>query len=114
MFDEYLDPLRADRMGFPAQAAQPLVFLAGTPLSTNIDQDAPSPHISPSSLASQSHCLPLSVVAEPHLMEDHNVAPGISAQPNHHTFRNHFIISTDGAKITHSIMSLAIPLDRYL
>nr|GFA23534.1 copia protein [Tanacetum cinerariifolium] len=48
---------------------------AGTPLSTTIDQDAPSPHISPSSLAQQSHSLPPGVVAEPHFMEDHNVAP---------------------------------------
>nr|GFA02255.1 integrase, catalytic region, zinc finger, CCHC-type, peptidase aspartic, catalytic [Tanacetum cinerariifolium] len=47
----------------------------GTPLSTTIDKDAPSPHISPSSLALQSHSLPSGVVAEPHFMEDHNVAP---------------------------------------
>nr|GEY39235.1 hypothetical protein [Tanacetum cinerariifolium] len=75
MFDEYLDPPRADRPGFPAQAVQPPVSSAGTPLSTTIDQDAPFLHISPSSSAPQSHCLPPSVVAEPHLMEDHNVAP---------------------------------------
>nr|GEZ18278.1 copia protein [Tanacetum cinerariifolium] len=48
---------------------------AGTPLSTTIDQDAPSLHISPSSSALQSHSLPPGVVAEPHIMEDHNVAP---------------------------------------
>nr|GFC35357.1 retrovirus-related Pol polyprotein from transposon TNT 1-94 [Tanacetum cinerariifolium] len=53
---------------------QVLVSLAGTPLSTTIDQDAPSPHISPSSLALQSHSLPPGVVAEPHFMEDHTVA----------------------------------------
>nr|GEY23376.1 retrovirus-related Pol polyprotein from transposon TNT 1-94 [Tanacetum cinerariifolium] len=51
------------------------VHLTGTPLSTTIDKDAPSPHISPSSLALQSHSLPSGVVAEPHFMEDHNVAP---------------------------------------
>nr|GFB22376.1 integrase, catalytic region, zinc finger, CCHC-type, peptidase aspartic, catalytic [Tanacetum cinerariifolium] len=75
MFDEYLDPPRADRPGFPTNAVQPPVSSAGTPLSTTIDQDAPSPHISPSSSALQYHILPPGVVAEPHLMEDHNVAP---------------------------------------
>nr|GEY64038.1 retrovirus-related Pol polyprotein from transposon TNT 1-94 [Tanacetum cinerariifolium] len=55
MFDEYLDPPQADRPGFPTPAVQPLVSSAGTPLSTTIDQDAPSLHISPSSLAPQSH-----------------------------------------------------------
>nr|GEY63988.1 Gag-Pol polyprotein [Tanacetum cinerariifolium] len=51
MFDEYLEPPRAER------------------------PDAPSPYISPSSLALQSLSLPPSVIAEPHFMEDHNVAP---------------------------------------
>nr|GEX33233.1 hypothetical protein [Tanacetum cinerariifolium] len=73
MFDEYLEPPRAERPGAPAQAVQVSVTSAGTPLSTTIDQDAPSLHISPSSL--QSHSLPPGVVAEPHFMEDHNVAP---------------------------------------
>nr|GEV07569.1 hypothetical protein [Tanacetum cinerariifolium] len=75
MFDEYLEPPRAERPDSPTQAVQFLVTSAGTPLSTTIDQDAPSPHISPSSSALQSHSLPLGVVAEPHFMEDHNVAP---------------------------------------
>nr|GEV44652.1 retrovirus-related Pol polyprotein from transposon TNT 1-94 [Tanacetum cinerariifolium] len=51
------------------------VSSAGTPLSTTIDQDAPSPHISQSSSALQSHSLSPGVVVEPHFMEDHNVAP---------------------------------------
>nr|GEZ51047.1 copia protein [Tanacetum cinerariifolium] len=51
MFDEYLEPPRAERQGSPAQAVQVPVTSAGTPLSTTIDQDAPSPHISPSSSA---------------------------------------------------------------
>nr|GFB48704.1 retrovirus-related Pol polyprotein from transposon TNT 1-94 [Tanacetum cinerariifolium] len=75
MFDEYLEPPRAKRPGSPAQTVQAPVTSAGTPLSTTIDQDAPSPHISPSSSALQSHSLPPSVVAEPHFMEDHNIAP---------------------------------------
>nr|GFB56435.1 integrase, catalytic region, zinc finger, CCHC-type, peptidase aspartic, catalytic [Tanacetum cinerariifolium] len=48
---------------------------AGTPLSTTIDQDAPSLHISMSSSALQSHSLPPGVVAKPHFMEDHNGSP---------------------------------------
>nr|GFB50295.1 retrovirus-related Pol polyprotein from transposon TNT 1-94 [Tanacetum cinerariifolium] len=75
MFDEYLEPPRAKRPGSPAQAVQAPVTSAGTPLSTTIDQDAPFPHISPSSSTLQSHSLPPGVVAEPHFMEDHNVAP---------------------------------------
>nr|GEZ35247.1 hypothetical protein [Tanacetum cinerariifolium] len=75
LFDEYLEPPRAERPGSSAQAVQAPVTSAGTPLSTTINQDAPSPYISPSSSALQSHSLPLGVVAEPHFMEDHNVAP---------------------------------------
>nr|GFB83906.1 hypothetical protein [Tanacetum cinerariifolium] len=124
MFDEYMEPPRAERPGSPAQAVQALVTSAGIPLSTTIDQDAPSPHISLSSSALQSHSLPPGVVAEPHFMEDHNVAPvdnnpfvnvfALEPHSDHHTFLNHFIISTNGARITHSIMLLAILLDRYL
>nr|GEY58946.1 hypothetical protein [Tanacetum cinerariifolium] len=75
MFDEYLEPPRAERPGSPAQAVQVSVTSAGTPLSTTIDQDASSPHISLSSSALQSHSLPPGIVAEPYFMEDHNVAP---------------------------------------
>nr|GEW03722.1 retrotransposon protein, putative, unclassified [Tanacetum cinerariifolium] len=75
MFDKYLEPPRAERPGSPAQAVQAPVNSAGTPLSTTIDQDVPSPHISPSSSPLQSYSLPPGVVVEPHFMEDHNVAP---------------------------------------
>nr|GEW00239.1 uncharacterized mitochondrial protein AtMg00810-like [Tanacetum cinerariifolium] len=75
MFDEYLEPPRAKRPGSPAKAVQAPVTSAGTPLSTTIDQDAPSPHNSPSSSTLQSYSLPPGVVAEPHFMKDHNVAP---------------------------------------
>nr|GEZ62584.1 retrovirus-related Pol polyprotein from transposon TNT 1-94 [Tanacetum cinerariifolium] len=75
MFDEYLEPPRAERPDPPAQAVQVSVSSAGTPLSTTIDQDAPSPHISPSSSTLQSHSLPPGIVAEPHFMEDHIGAP---------------------------------------
>nr|GFA59493.1 putative ribonuclease H-like domain-containing protein [Tanacetum cinerariifolium] len=75
MFDEYLEPPRTERPGSPAQAVQAPITSAGTPLSTTIDQDASSLHISPLSSALQSHSLPPGVVAKPHFMEDHNVAP---------------------------------------
>nr|GEZ75228.1 retrovirus-related Pol polyprotein from transposon TNT 1-94 [Tanacetum cinerariifolium] len=75
MFDEYLEPPRAERPGSPAQAVQAPVTSADTPLSTTIDQAAPSPHISPSSSTLQFHSLPSSVVAEPYFMEDNNIAP---------------------------------------
>nr|GEU83222.1 retrovirus-related Pol polyprotein from transposon TNT 1-94 [Tanacetum cinerariifolium] len=70
MFDEYLEPLRAERPVFPAQAVQALVNSAGTPLSTTIDQDAPTLIISPSSSALQSHSLHQGIAAEPNYMED--------------------------------------------
>nr|GFB67464.1 retrovirus-related Pol polyprotein from transposon TNT 1-94 [Tanacetum cinerariifolium] len=75
MFDEYLEPPRAEQPDSPSQAVKVSVSSAGTPLSTTIDQDAPSPHISPSSSALQSHSLPPGGVVEPHFMEDHIVAP---------------------------------------
>nr|GEV78414.1 putative ribonuclease H-like domain-containing protein [Tanacetum cinerariifolium] len=77
MFDENLEPPRAERPGSPAQAVQAPVTSADTPLSTTIDQDAPSPHISPSSSALQSHSLPPGIVVEPYFMEDHRQEEGI-------------------------------------
>nr|GEY87535.1 retrovirus-related Pol polyprotein from transposon TNT 1-94 [Tanacetum cinerariifolium] len=72
---KFITQIQAKRPGSPAQAVQALVTSAGTPLSTTIDQDAPCPHISPSSSALQSHSLRPGVVAELYFMEDHNVAP---------------------------------------
>nr|GEU80276.1 hypothetical protein [Tanacetum cinerariifolium] len=43
MFDEYLEPPRIERSVSPAQAVQAPVNSTGTPSSTTIDQDAPSP-----------------------------------------------------------------------
>nr|GEW09267.1 retrovirus-related Pol polyprotein from transposon TNT 1-94 [Tanacetum cinerariifolium] len=48
---------------------------AGTPSSTTIDQDAPSPSISPSSSALQSHSLHQGIAAKSTFMEDNLVAP---------------------------------------
>ncbi|GJV60408.1 putative ribonuclease H-like domain-containing protein [Tanacetum coccineum] len=54
MFDEYLEPTRIGRPVSPAPAILVSVNSASTPSSTTIDQDAPSPSHSPSSLALQS------------------------------------------------------------
>nr|GEV28846.1 retrovirus-related Pol polyprotein from transposon TNT 1-94 [Tanacetum cinerariifolium] len=75
MFDEYLKPPRVERPIHPAQAVQAPVNSAGTPSSTTIDQDAPSPSISPLSSALQSHSLHQDVATESIFMEDNPVAP---------------------------------------
>ncbi|GKE64753.1 retrovirus-related pol polyprotein from transposon TNT 1-94, partial [Tanacetum coccineum] len=75
MFDEYLEPIRAERPVFPAPAVSVLVTSAGTPSSTTIDQDAPSPSHSPSSSALQSLSLHQGVATESTLMENNPFAP---------------------------------------
>ncbi|GJZ06317.1 retrovirus-related pol polyprotein from transposon TNT 1-94 [Tanacetum coccineum] len=75
MFDEYLEPPRVERPVSPAPAVQVPVNSTGTPSSTTIDQDAPSPSHSPSSLALQSPSLHQGVAAESPLMEDNPFAP---------------------------------------
>nr|GEY99196.1 hypothetical protein [Tanacetum cinerariifolium] len=75
MFDEYLEPPRAERPVPPAQVEPAPVNSAGTPLSNTIDQDAPTQSISPSSLALQSHSLHQGVAAEPNYMEERTNAP---------------------------------------
>nr|GEU33126.1 hypothetical protein [Tanacetum cinerariifolium] len=75
MFDAYLETPRVERPVHPAQAVQAPVNSVGTPSSTTIDQDAPSPSILSSSLALQSLSLHQVITAEPTYMEDHHVAP---------------------------------------
>nr|GEV31253.1 integrase, catalytic region, zinc finger, CCHC-type, peptidase aspartic, catalytic [Tanacetum cinerariifolium] len=75
MFDEYMEPPHVERPISPALAVQVLVNSAGTPSSTTIDQDAPFPSISSSSLALHSPSLHQGVVAESTLMKDNLVAP---------------------------------------
>nr|GEU30792.1 hypothetical protein [Tanacetum cinerariifolium] len=75
MFDEYLEPSHIGRSIHPAQAVQAPVNSADTPSSTTIDQDAPSPSISQSSLALHSHSLHQGVAAESSFMEDNPVSP---------------------------------------
>ncbi|GJT47149.1 retrovirus-related pol polyprotein from transposon TNT 1-94 [Tanacetum coccineum] len=57
MFDEYLEPPRVERPVSPAPAVPVPVNSSITPSFTTIDQDAPSPSHSPSSLALQSPSL---------------------------------------------------------
>nr|GFA92592.1 retrovirus-related Pol polyprotein from transposon TNT 1-94 [Tanacetum cinerariifolium] len=64
------EPSRAERPDPPAQVVQVSVSSTGTPLSTTIDQDAPSSHISPSSSALQSHSLPPGVNFKFTIIED--------------------------------------------
>nr|GEY06313.1 hypothetical protein [Tanacetum cinerariifolium] len=75
MFDEYMEPPCAERPIPPAHAVQALVSSASTPSSTTIDKDAPSPSISPSTLALQSHSSHQGVAAKPNYMEDYTIAP---------------------------------------
>nr|GEV76636.1 retrovirus-related Pol polyprotein from transposon TNT 1-94 [Tanacetum cinerariifolium] len=75
MFNEYLEPSRVERPVSPAPAVQVPVNSAGTPLPTTIDQDAPSPSHSPSSLALQSSSIHQGVAAESNLIEYNPVAP---------------------------------------
>nr|GEZ04416.1 hypothetical protein [Tanacetum cinerariifolium] len=72
IFDEYLEPPRVERPVSPTLVVQAPVNSAGIPSSTTIDQDAPSPSISSSSSALQSH---QGVAAESTFMKDNHVAP---------------------------------------
>ncbi|GKE21418.1 hypothetical protein Tco_1432930, partial [Tanacetum coccineum] len=74
MFDEYMEPPRVKRPVSPALAFSVPVNSAGTPSSTTIDQDAPSPSHLPSSLALQSPSLHQGIAADSTLMEDNPFA----------------------------------------
>ncbi|GKE61028.1 hypothetical protein Tco_1511395 [Tanacetum coccineum] len=74
MFDEYLEPTRVERPVSPAPTVSVSVTSAGTPSSTTIDQDAPSPSHLPSFSALQSPSLHQGVVAESTLMENNPFA----------------------------------------
>ncbi|GKC13135.1 retrovirus-related pol polyprotein from transposon TNT 1-94, partial [Tanacetum coccineum] len=74
MFDEYLEPPHIERPVSPAPAVPVPVNSAGTPSSTTIDQDSPSPSHSLSSLALQSPSFQQGFVAESTSMEDNLLA----------------------------------------
>nr|GEV56386.1 hypothetical protein [Tanacetum cinerariifolium] len=75
MFDEYLEPPRVERLVSPSLAVPVSANSAGTPSSTTIDQDAPSPSHSPSSSALQSPCSQQVVAAGSTILEDNPFAP---------------------------------------
>ncbi|GJT26670.1 retrovirus-related pol polyprotein from transposon TNT 1-94 [Tanacetum coccineum] len=74
-FDEYLEHPRVDRPVSPASAVPVVVNSAGSPSSTTIDQDAPSPSHLPSSLALQSPSIHQGVAAESTLLEENPFSP---------------------------------------
>nr|GEW21961.1 putative reverse transcriptase domain-containing protein [Tanacetum cinerariifolium] len=69
------EPHCVERPVSPAPAVQVPVNTASTPSSTTIDQDAPSPSISPSSSALQYPSLNQGIAAKSTLIEDNPVAP---------------------------------------
>ncbi|GJR95034.1 hypothetical protein Tco_0267208 [Tanacetum coccineum] len=75
MFHEYLEPPRVERPISPTLVVLVPVNSVGTPSSTSIDQDAPSPSHSPSSSALKSPCLQQGVTAESTIMEENPFAP---------------------------------------
>nr|GFC65170.1 hypothetical protein [Tanacetum cinerariifolium] len=74
MFDEYLEPPCVERLVSPATAVQVLVISVGTPSSTTIDQDAPSPSHSPSSLELQPPISHQGVATRSTIIEDNPFA----------------------------------------
>nr|GEX02583.1 retrovirus-related Pol polyprotein from transposon TNT 1-94 [Tanacetum cinerariifolium] len=75
MFYKYLEPSHVERPVSPAPAVPVPVNTAGTPASTTIDQDAPSPSHLPSSSALQSPSLQQSVAVESTIMGYNPLAP---------------------------------------
>ncbi|GKF13403.1 integrase, catalytic region, zinc finger, CCHC-type containing protein, partial [Tanacetum coccineum] len=75
MFDEYLEPPRIERPISPSLEVLVPVNSAGTPSSTTIDQDAPSPSHSQPSSALQSPSSHQGVAAGSTIIEDNPFAP---------------------------------------
>nr|GEV68143.1 hypothetical protein [Tanacetum cinerariifolium] len=75
MFDKYLKPPHVERLVSPATAVPVIVISAGTPSSTTIDQDAPSPSHSSSSSTLQSLCSHHGITAGSTSIEDNPLAP---------------------------------------
>nr|GEW11278.1 ribonuclease H-like domain-containing protein [Tanacetum cinerariifolium] len=75
MFDEYLEPPHVERPVSPSPTVPVPVNSVGTPSSTSIDQDAPSPSHSPPSSALQSLCLHQGVTTKSTLMDENLFAP---------------------------------------
>ncbi|GJS35508.1 integrase, catalytic region, zinc finger, CCHC-type containing protein [Tanacetum coccineum] len=114
MFDEYLEPTRVERPVFPALAVLVSVTLAGTPSSTTIDQDAPSPSHSPSSSALQSPSLHQGVAAESTLMKDNPFPPVdndpfvnvFASEPSSEASSSGDLSSAESPYVTHTLHHL--------
>nr|GEW86160.1 probable L-cysteine desulfhydrase, chloroplastic [Tanacetum cinerariifolium] len=108
MFDEYLEPLRVERLVSPAPAVQAPVNSTSTPSSTTIDQDAPSLSILPSSSTLQSHSLHQGFAAESTFMEDNPIAP-----VDNHPFINVFALKPSSDASSSRDWSYKVKLDEY-
>ncbi|GJX52932.1 retrovirus-related pol polyprotein from transposon TNT 1-94 [Tanacetum coccineum] len=75
MFDEFIEPPHVERPVSPTLAVPVPVNTAGTPSSTTIGQDSPSPSHLPSSLALQSPSSNQGVVAGSTIIEDNPFSP---------------------------------------
>ncbi|GJR40069.1 retrovirus-related pol polyprotein from transposon TNT 1-94 [Tanacetum coccineum] len=107
--------------GFPALAVPVPVNSTGTPSSTTIDQDAPSPSHLPSSSALQSPCSHQGIAVGSTIIEDNPCAPVdnnpfvnvFAPEPSSEASSSEDVSSRNRARITRLIISLAIPLDWY-
>nr|GEW66820.1 hypothetical protein [Tanacetum cinerariifolium] len=108
MFDEYMEPPCVETPIFSAPAVQVLVNSAGTPSSTTIDQDAPSPNISPSSSALQSPSLHQGIAVESTLMKDSPVA-----LVDNNPFINELVPQPDSVMIIALKWIYKVKLDEY-
>nr|GEX40538.1 integrase, catalytic region, zinc finger, CCHC-type, peptidase aspartic, catalytic [Tanacetum cinerariifolium] len=117
MFNEYLEPPRVERPVSLAPVVQAPVNSAGTPSYATIDQDAPSPSISLSSLALQSHSLHQGIAVESTLMEDNPVAlvdnhPFINVftlEPNSDASSSGDVSSTESTYVSQTLHHLIKP-----
>nr|GEU97876.1 uncharacterized mitochondrial protein AtMg00810-like [Tanacetum cinerariifolium] len=108
MFDEYPEPPHVERPVSHAPVVKVLVNSADTPSSTTIDQDAPSPSISPSSSALQSPSLHQGVAPIDNTPFINVFAPEPSSDAS--SFRD--VSLTKSAYVSHTLHHL-VKLDEY-
>ncbi|GKA45598.1 retrovirus-related pol polyprotein from transposon TNT 1-94 [Tanacetum coccineum] len=103
MFDEYLEPPHVERPVSPAPAVPVPVNSAGVANGSTIIEDNPFALVDNNPFVNV-------FASEPSFEAS---SSGMSVQQTQLMYLNHIIILGNGARITHLIMSLAIPLDRY-
>ncbi|GJX17507.1 retrovirus-related pol polyprotein from transposon TNT 1-94 [Tanacetum coccineum] len=114
VFDEYLEPPRVKRSVSPTPAVPVPINSAGTPSSTTIDQDAPSPSHSPSSSALQSPCSQQGIAAGYTNMKDNSFAlvdkdsyvNMFALEPSYEASSSEDVISTRKQLVTDSLWCL--------